>query len=324
VDLRQLRSFKSVAQQHGFRRGASSLNIAQPAVSRHIKQLEASLGVELIHRASSGIRLTEAGVALLRHTEELFQKIAQIHDDLSDISQRVTGTVRIGAPSSIGEILFAPLAQRMRQVAPEIYLTFTESSCRLLSLLQGGHIDIAVLSCTRELNHAEWTCDKLVGERVYLIGSAEALKGRESIEVEQVTTMPLILTPLPNSQHQYLSDVARQCGRKLNIVSEAESMTGLMALIDRGLGFGILPFSAASLVVHVHPVVSCEIRGFYSWRTLVRRADAALSRAGQKAWEMIGDEMQRLSVKGMFGIPVQADQPASDALPVLSSPAVRT
>ena len=143
VDLRQLRSFMSVAQQNGFRRGASSLNIAQPAVSRHIKQLETSLGVELFHRTNSGIRLTEAGQALLRHAEELFQKLANIREDLSEISLRVTGTVRIGAPSSIGEILFAPLAQRVRQLAPEIHLTFTESSCRLLGLLQAGHIDLA-------------------------------------------------------------------------------------------------------------------------------------------------------------------------------------
>lgn len=316
MDLRQLRSFMSVAQQNGFRRAASSLNIAQPAVSRHIKQLEASLGVELIRRTSSGIRLTEAGQALLRHAEELFQKLAQIRDDMSEISQRVSGTVRIGAPSSIGEILFAPLAHRVRQLAPEIHLTFTESSCRLLSLLQTGHIDLALLSCTRELNRAEWTSQKLVGERVYLIGNPDALDGQQSIAVEQVMTMPLILTPLPNSQHHYLFEAARRYGHKLNIVAEAESMTGLMALVDRGLGFGVLPFSAASLVAHGHPVAICEIRGFYSWRTLVRRADVALSRAGQKAWDLIISEMQTLGAAGVFGMPVHADQPAYDALPV--------
>ncbi len=320
VDLRQLRSFMSVAQQNGFRRGASSLNIAQPAVSRHIKQLEASLGVELFHRTNSGIRMTEAGQALLRHSEELFQKLAEIRDDLSEISHRVIGTVRIGAPSSIGEILFAPLAHRVRQLAPDIHLTFTESSCRLLSLLQSGHIDLAVLSCTRELNRAEWTCQQLVGERVYLIGNSRALDGQQSIAVEQVTTMPLILTPLPNSQHQYLFEVARQCGRKLNIVAEAESMTGLMALVDRGLGLGVLPFSAASLVAQGHPVATYEIRGFYSWRTLVRRADVALSPAGQKAWDLIINEMQTLSAAGVFGMAVEADQPAYDALPVLTKP----
>ena len=314
MDLRQLRSFMSVAQQNGFRRGASSLNIAQPAVSRHIKQLEASLGVALFHRTNNGIRLTEAGQALLRHAEELFQKLAQMREELSEISLRVTGTVRIGAPSSIGEILFAPLAQRVQQCAPEIHLTFTESSCRLLSLLQTGHIDMAVLSCTRELNGAEWTSQKLVGERVYLIGTPDALGGQPSIAVEQVAGMPLILTPLPNSQHQYLFEVARRCGRKLNIVAEAESMTGLMALIDRGLGLGVLPYSAAALVDQGHPVGTCEIRGFYSWRTLVRRADVPLSPAGQKAWDMIMTEVQVLGAAGVFGLPLNADQPAYNAL----------
>ena len=132
--------------------------------------------------------------------------------------------------------------------------------------------------------------------------------------------MPLILTPLPNSQHQYLFEVARQCGRKLNIVAEAESMTGLMALVDRGLGLGVLPFSAASLVDQAHPVATCEIHGFYSWRTLVRRADVPLSPAGQKAWDMIISEVQALSAAGIFGMPVDADQPAYDALPVLTKP----
>ncbi len=317
MDLRQLRSFVSVAQQNGFRRGASQLNIAQPAVSRHIKQLEASLKVQLFHRSSNGIKLTEAGRALLGHAEGLFQKIAQIRDEISEISQSVSGTVRVGAPSSIGEILFAPLAHRAQELAPDIHLTFTESSCRLLGLLETGQIDLAVLSSTRAFSKTEWTSKALVGEQVNLIGNPDVLGGRQSLEVEQVITMPLILTPLPNSQHQYLADAARQCGRKLNIVAEAESMSGLTALVDRGLGFGVLPFSAATLVANAHLVAMCEIRGFYSWRTLVRRADTPLPLAGQKAWDMIVSEMQTLSVAGVFGIPVDAAQPSCDALPML-------
>ena len=315
MDLRQLRSFMGVAQRNGFRRGALSLNIAQPAVSRHIKQLETSLGVKLFHRSSSGVTLTEAGQLLLRHSEELFRKLSQIRDEISDISQHASEAVHIGAPSSIGEILFAPLAHHVREHAPEIHLTFTESSCRLLGLVKSGHVDLAVLSCTRELNKAEWTCQKLVGERVYLVGGPDVLGNLQSIDAELVTTMPLILTPLPNAQHQYLCDVAKQYGRKLNVVAEAESMAGLMAMVDRGLGCAVLPFSAASLVSHAHPVSTCEITGFYSWRTLVRRADCVLSQAGQKAWDMIIGEMQKLSAAGVFGPSVESEQPPYGALP---------
>jgi LysR family nitrogen assimilation transcriptional regulator len=319
MDLRQLRSFMGVAQRNGFRRGALSLNIAQPAVSRHIKQLEASLGVKLFHRSSGGgVTLTDAGQLLLRHAEDLFQKLSQIRDELSAISQHGSEAVHIGAPSSIGVILFAPLAHRVREHAPEIHLTFTESSCRLLGLVKSGHVDLAVLSCTRELNKAEWAGQKLVGERVYLVGSPDALGTLQTIDAERVTTMPLILTPLPNAQHQYLCDVAKQYGRKLNVVAEAESMIGLMAMVDRGLGFAVLPFSAASPVSHAHPVSTCEIAGFYSWRTLVRRADCVLSPAGQKAWDMIIGEMQTLSAAGMFGPAVDSEQPPYGALPVFA------
>jgi LysR family nitrogen assimilation transcriptional regulator len=315
MDLRQLRSFMGVARRHGFRRGALSLNIAQPAVSRHIKQLEASLGVKLFHRSKDGVTLTEAGQVLLRHSEELFRKLSQIRDELSDISQHASEAVHIGAPSSIGEILFAPLAHRVRSRAPEIHLTFTESSCRLLELLKSGQVDLAVLSCTRELNRAEWTCRKLVGERVYLVGNPDALRDFQIIDLDLVTTMPLLLTPLPNAQHQYLCDAARQWGRKLDIVAEAESTTGLMAMVSRGLGFAVLPYSAASMVRQAHPVSICEISGFYAWRTLIRRADHGLSPAGEKAWGMIVSEMQTLAAAGAFGPPVDCKLPPYSAGP---------
>jgi LysR family transcriptional regulator, nitrogen assimilation regulatory protein len=315
MELRQLRSFMSVAQCNGFRRGASALNIAQPAVSRHIKQLEATLDVKLFDRSRGGVTLTEAGQLLLRHSEELFRKLSQIREELTVTAQHASETVHIGAPSSIGEILFAPLAHRVREQAPEIHLNFTESSCRLLGLVKSGQVDFAVLSCTRELRKEEWTCKKLVGERVYLVGKSDALDGLQSTHVDQVTRMPLILTPLPNAQHQYLSDAARKYGRKLNIVAEAESMTGLMPMVARGLGLAVLPYSAASLVRHSHPVSMCEISGFYTWRTLVRRSDRALAPAGQKAWDMIMTEIQVLNAAGVFGPPVESEQPPYATLP---------
>src|SRR3546814_213443 len=62
MDLHQLRCFVSVARHNGFRRGAADLHIAQPAVSRHIRRLEAEIGQELFYRLSRGVALTEAEI----------------------------------------------------------------------------------------------------------------------------------------------------------------------------------------------------------------------------------------------------------------------
>ena len=80
-------------------------------------------------------------------------------------------------------------------------------------------------------------------------------------------------------------------------------MTGLMEMVARGLGFAVLPYSAASLARHSHPVLICEICGFYTWRTLVRRSDRELSPAGQKAWNVIMTEIWVLNATGVFGPP---------------------
>src|SRR3546814_17258369 len=96
MDPHQLRCFVSVARHNGFRRGAADLHIAQPAVSRHIRRLEAEIGQELFYRLSRGVALPEAGEVLLQHSEELFDRISDLHEELASLAERVSGTVRVG------------------------------------------------------------------------------------------------------------------------------------------------------------------------------------------------------------------------------------
>src|SRR3954468_22257172 len=96
-DLHLLRVFREVALRGSFSAAAGALAYTQPAVSQQIARLERQLGVRLIHREPKGLRLTQAGDVVLRHTERLLSQIAEADAELDDLRAGIRGQVRIGS-----------------------------------------------------------------------------------------------------------------------------------------------------------------------------------------------------------------------------------
>ena len=169
MDLRQLRYFVAVAERGGFAAAASTLNIAQSALSRHVKELERELGGALLERGARGVTVTESGKVLLARGRWLFGTIDDIKAEVRTENREPSGTVRLGAPSSLAEILYAPLAQlfvkRFPRVRLELSEGLTEGMCdRLLR----GELDLAVVTTPQPNDHLDY--ETLVVEQVFLIG----------------------------------------------------------------------------------------------------------------------------------------------------------
>src|SRR5258708_19222504 len=93
MDLKQLRTFRAVAELGSLSKAADRLRAAQPALSRHIKLLEHELRVELFVRNGRGMLLTSAGRMLLDRTTGLVRQIEQVRDDLQSASDKPSGPV---------------------------------------------------------------------------------------------------------------------------------------------------------------------------------------------------------------------------------------
>src|SRR5690554_6239885 len=94
IDLRQLKTFLTIADKGSFSRAAETLFIAQPALSRQIRLLEEALDVDVFVRLGRGVQLTAAGEVL--YERALLQDVEQIQADVSAVAGSVTGHVTLG------------------------------------------------------------------------------------------------------------------------------------------------------------------------------------------------------------------------------------
>src|SRR5689334_16505941 len=126
MDLRQLRYFVAVAERGGFGAAASALNVAQSALSRHIKLLEHELGGALLERGARGVSPTEAGKVLLARGRWLLGTLDDIRTEVLIENREPSGTVRLGAPSTLADNFYAPLASLFAERFPRVKLEFSD------------------------------------------------------------------------------------------------------------------------------------------------------------------------------------------------------
>src|SRR6201992_3777370 len=110
MDLRQIRYFVAVAERGGFGSAASALNVAQSALSRHVKELEHELGGALLERGSRGVAVTESGKVLLARGRWLLGAVDDVKAEVRTENREHSGTVRLGAPASLADILYVSRA----------------------------------------------------------------------------------------------------------------------------------------------------------------------------------------------------------------------
>src|SRR6202000_2288529 len=107
LNLHLLRLFTTVVQTGSFSRAAESLHISQPAISKGVRDFELQVGCRLLDRTSKGVRPTREGQALVRHAETLFAAERAAEEELLSLRSLDTGTLRIGASTTIATYMIA-------------------------------------------------------------------------------------------------------------------------------------------------------------------------------------------------------------------------
>lgn len=242
MDLRQLKYFRVIAERGSISAASQALNVAQPALSLHVRNMEENLGTKLLTRQSRGVSLTEAGELLLHRARVVLDEVARIEDDIRNLGSSPTGEVRLGLPGTIGGILSVPLVLAVKEEFPGVRLTISDAmSGFVLNWLREGLVDLAVLYMPAE--DREFKSDLLLSEELVLLAPNDIDLTRQLVPAT-LTKLPLILPSPAHGLRTLLDEWAWQYGITLNAEVELDSYSNIKSLVEQGVGCSILPLHA--------------------------------------------------------------------------------
>ena len=134
--------FVAVVENGGFSAAARTLGISKSAVSKRINQLEAHLGVRLLHRTTRKLSLTEAGERYFEHAAQALTAAGQAEDAVTELQGEPQGNLKISSPMSFGRLHVAPLIPKLLQRHPKLQIDLVMDD-RKVDLVAGG-FDVAI------------------------------------------------------------------------------------------------------------------------------------------------------------------------------------
>ncbi len=134
--------FVAVVENGGFSAAARTLGISKSAVSKRINQLEAHLGVRLLHRTTRKLSLTEAGERYFEHASRALAAAGQAEDAVTELQGEPQGHLRISAPMSFGRLHVAPLIPKFLKRCPKLQIDLVMDDQKV-DLVAGG-FDVAI------------------------------------------------------------------------------------------------------------------------------------------------------------------------------------
>lgn len=240
MDLKQLEYFVRVAELGSFTRAAGVLGIAQPALSRQVRQLEVELRQNLLLRNGRGVTTTEAGKLLLEHGRGILHQVERAREDLGRVRGALAGRVALGLPPSIAKMMTVPLTRAFRQHLPNAALSISEGlTISMQEWLLTGRLDIALLynpPATPEIDTLP-----LMQEPLFLITARQPGDPSAPVGLHEVASLPLVIPSRPNAIRMVVEAQMASIGCKPCISLEIDGIAAILDLVADGAGCAILP-----------------------------------------------------------------------------------
>ncbi len=248
MNLTQLETFVHVAGHGSFSKAALVLGVAQPALSRQIRALEAELHETLLLRHGRGVEPTEAGKRLLVHCQEILQLVAHAREDVLARRAEPLGQVTIAMPPTLARQLSLPLIQAFETELPKARLAIMEGfSVHLTEWLLTGRTDLALVYDPEPL--PTLAISPLYQERLSLISPVGQAPSR-ALSLAQLGRYPLALPQRGHIFRRVMESAAAMAGVTLDVRWEMSSVPAILDLVAAGKGHAALGEQAARSSEH--------------------------------------------------------------------------
>jgi DNA-binding transcriptional LysR family regulator len=260
MELRQIRSFLSVAETLHFGRTAELIHLSQPALSLQIKALEEEVGVRLFERNRRKTTLTAAGLAFRDDAAAALSQLEQAMRSARLAANGKLGLLRIGFISTVGSAIVPNIVRQFRESNPEVEFSLRAiPTADQVQMLESGSLDIGFFRLPIG-GHSALEVVTVHRERfVLVVPASHKLAKRKRVRLSEVSGQNFVLyerTYAPGF-HDLIFGMLRDAGIVPNISQTAAELSMLISLVDAHMGVAILPLSAVKHSVAL--VVACDI-----------------------------------------------------------------
>lgn len=241
IEFRHLRTVKAIHDEGGLARAADRLNITQSALSHQVKNLEDQAGVELFVRRSKPMKLSAAGMRLLRAAERILPEVAALEAEFAGLVAGRSGRLHIAIEChACFEWLF-PVLEQFRRAWPDVDVDIRPGlAFGALPALQKEEVDLVISSDPENLDGVRFV-PLFDYAPVFVAASAHPLAAKSHVEAADFADQTLITYPVPRERLDVFTELLTPAGIAPLAVRQVELTAMILILVASQRGVAVLP-----------------------------------------------------------------------------------
>jgi DNA-binding transcriptional LysR family regulator len=245
MDLRHLRYFVAVAEALSFTRGAKKLNLAQPSLTRQIKDLEEEIGVRLLDRTKQRVSLTAEGQSFLVDAKRVLELSEEIVESVRHFSRHELAPLNIGYVANLFYDLLPVTLASFQRLFPTVPINLFDMSCGdQFRALQDGKIDLGFVGLREPIEERALQFRPIASyETVAAVAKNNPLATKSVINLKELK--PIFFIGMSESSYpgyrRWLTRTCRKVGFSPKVLQDADIERTVIQSVAAGLGVALLP-----------------------------------------------------------------------------------
>ncbi len=260
----RLKAFYSVARNLSFTKAAQELFISQPAVTKHIQELESIYSVRLFERRGNIVSLTRAGEVLMGHCERILDEYRKLEYDMHVLNDEYVGELRLGASTTISQYILPSVLAEFGKKYPKMKLSLLDTNSRNVEKALRDHaIDLGMVEGVfhqPSLKYESFLYDELVP----VVASSSSLAAVDEVSIEDFKNIPLVLRERGSGTLDAIESELGKAGLKLsslNVLMHLGSTESIKSFLKYRDCMGIISISAIGKELKNGEFSICDIEG---------------------------------------------------------------
>jgi DNA-binding transcriptional LysR family regulator len=267
-NLIQLETFRRLAQEQNFTRTAELLDLTQPAVTQHVRALQAHFGLKLVDLVGRRTVLTDAGRFLAARAELLLGNVAALEREMHEFADVRAGELRIGATVTIGAYRLPDIVARFQGSFPGVRLRVeVENTQAMAFAVKAGRVSLALVEgplADDELEIEPYEHDELV---LVVPRSHVLAERKQPIRATELANVPFVFREEGSGTRAQVERALTAAGVHPNVALTLPSGEGIVRAVELGIGVAIVSRIIVAGPVRAGRIVHVPVRDLELGRT---------------------------------------------------------